>query len=305
MAAEYVEPVGEQYLNIRSVGSPGEMRPPWRFSRAVVENLKEDGVWVRKTDNIHLLDGQNDQNLTITMTLCPLYEIGSLSDSHLMAPPARIEQSRVAEKWKTGIRAVESIQRTNTQRGQSVNVALTFADLGTISRNPGAEEPAVLDYHFQVYRDAAERELGERGISFELGRYSDLAASHPRFIPASEQVLFLSPNQVSAEADEMIRRLAGLGVQFDPSSVDVEGGVMTKRARRIIEGLMRIKGNPEENGYSIELAEGLIAQYGIFDAQTSRPDGLNLFIERESAGLLLQVTDLFAHSRAPRVDILV
>lgn len=305
MTAELVQPGIEQYRGgFGAIQTEG--RASWRFSRAVVENLRRDRVWVRKTDNIHLLDGQSDQPLTVTMSLCPLYELGNLSDSHLIQSPARIDQSRVAEKWNVGVRAVESIQRTNAQRNQGVEVILTFADRGTISRDPERENPSVLDDHFQVYQQAAEREFGERlGIDFETRRYSDIAASHQRFIPANEQVLYLSAEQVSAEVDQLVQRLASTGVAFEPSAVDVATGVMSKKARKIIEGLMRIKGNSEENGYSIELAEGLISQYGTFDSQTTQPGALNVFVERESAGLLLQVTDLFAHSRAPRVDILV
>lgn len=305
MIAEYTEQGIEAHLKGGEI-LPGEARTTWRFSRAVVENLKGDGVWVRKTDNVHLLDGQSDRSLIITMSICPLYEMGNLGDSHLMASPARLEHSRVAEKWRAGIKAIEAVKKTCTQRGQDVSVVLTLADLGVISRDPEREDPSVLDYHNEVYQEAAGRDLKERlGVSVETRRYSDLVPSHPRFIPATEHVLFLSQDQVSYEAEQLIQELARSGIQFDPALIDVDTGVINKRARRIVEGLMRLKGNPSENGYSIELARGLMSQYGAFDAKTSRPDGLNLFIERESAGLLLQVTDLFAHSRAPRVDILV
>jgi hypothetical protein len=304
MAAEI-----ERTVTIReaptSRGNLAEVNAPVRFSRGVVENLKSDGVWVRKTDNIHLLDGQSSGPLVVTMSLCPLYEVGNLSDSHLMSSPARIEDSRVSPKWTAGINAIESIQHTSAQRGQDVEVVLTFADRGTISRDPEREDPEILDHHFHVYQQAAEIELGEKGIRYQLQRYSNIFPEHPMFIPASEKVIYLSPDQVSAEADLLVQRLAEAGVVFEPSVVDISTATMSKKARKIIEGLMRLKGNPDEIGYAIELAEGFIYQYGAFDSRTTRPDALNLFIERESAGLLLQLTDLFAHSRAPRVDILV
>lgn len=283
-----------------------EFRAPLRFSRSVVENLKQANVSVKKADNIYLLDLITDEPLMVTMTLCPLYEVGKLSQSCLMTHPASIQQSRVAEKWSAGVRALEVIQNTCVQKGQNIEAILTFADLGVISGNPENENALLLDYHQQVYQNAAQIDLGERlGINYSMQKYSDLVSMHPRFVSAGEQIVYMNEDQAKVEVKELLQRLAILGLKFNSNLIDLENMLIDKRAMRIIRGLMRTKDDIAEATYNINLAQGLIYQYGRFDALTTHPGALNLFIERESSGLLLQVTDLFEHSRNPRIDIIV
>lgn len=283
-----------------------EFRAPFRFSRSVVENLKQANVSVKKADNVYLLDLTTDEPLTVTMTLCPLYEVGKLSQSCLMTYPASIQQSRVAEKWSAGVRALEVIQNTCVQKGQNIEAILTFADLGVISGNPENENALLLDYHHQVYQNAAQIDLRERlSINYSMQKYSDLVSMHPRFVSAGEQIVYINEDQVKVEVKELLQRLADLGLKFNLNLVDLENMLIDKRAMKIIRGLMRTKDDIAEATYNINLAQGLIYQYGRFDALTTRPDALNLFIERESSGLLLQVTDLFEHARSPRIDIIV
>ena len=284
-----------------------------RFSIDVVRVLKTSKLKISKYDNLHLLDAFSESFLTVTMTLCPLYEPGTLSESRLMGSPNTIEQSRVAEKWRVGIRVFKAITEACSRKGIGTKAALTFADVGVITKDPNEEDVSLLAYHERLYRDAAERDLyGELGMQYSFQRYSTICPDFPQFIPAnstrldgikmergisSREVLRKKPS-LMPEVTELMNRVSENRVVFDPSIYDPQTGSLQQRTiERIVSLICLLEGN-------IGVAEGLIRQYGTFDAHTTLKGALNVFVERESAALLLKLTDLFPHRTNPRIDML-
>lgn len=252
-----------------------------RFSKEVVGVLRSSGIIVPKADNLHHLDRQTGE-LVITATFCPLYENGPLSQSKLLTPPGQINDSRVTAKWVTLNKAFDVVVDTAGKFNREVRGIFTFADSGVISRDPQNEDLSLLSYHEQLYQQAFARNLR---FPYAIQRYSDLMPEFPRLIASSDS---------HPEGDITPEYLQNQGVEFG-EEVTRENEFMG-RYSKLVDKLRR--------NYDNSLLIGLIRQYGIFDRLTTRPEALNFYIERESAGLLLQLTDLFAHSRRPRIDII-
>ena len=290
-----------------------EPQPNRRISADIVRSLGTHGISVRKSDYLFLLDRLPEGPLQVTMTLCPLYAPASLKESKLISEPATIEQSRVAEKWKVGIQIFEAIKEAGLKNGRNVVALLTLADLGVITGNALEEDSSILTYHETLYRVAAGRDLEERlGIPYCLERYSRIVSGFPRFISAtggqvvfnqkdrgiSSRVLLRENPSFQSEIVAIIDRLIQERVIFDQSIYNPGTETVSAKTQEFIVSLMR------QVGSSFNLIEGLMRQYGTFDARTTRRNALNIFIERQAAALLLQLTDLFPHRNSPRVDIL-
>lgn len=291
----------------------GESQTFRRFSRDIVETLRIHGLRIRKSDNLFLLDRLARDPLIVTMTLCPLYAVSSLSESRLIKTPDTIEQSRVVEKWRVGTRVFKAIAEACSKKGIGTEAVLTFADVGVITKESSEEDVSLLAYHERLYRDAAERDLrGVLGIQYSFQRYSDIHPEFPQFIRAtsarsarihmeqgiSTRALLRENTGLRSEVAELMNRLHQKGMVFDPSIYDKQTGYLSGRTEEFVVSLMR------QLGSGFDLTEGLMRQYGTFDAHTTLPGELNIFIEREPAALLLQLTDIFPHRQNPRVDII-
>lgn len=282
-----------------------------RFSQEILGALRSHGLRVRKADNLFHLDRASQGSLLVTMTLCPLYAAGALRESQLLRPPTEIAQSRVAVKWERQMDALGAVTSVAYKVGRPIEAILTFADVGVIAKDPGEEDPEVLQHHEDLYRTSAEEAFGDR-IRIWFQRYSELDPSFPRFISdqtrklsfrkddetISSSALMRENPRLRSQIDQLASRLVESGIVFDPSVLDATGHELTAKAQAYVLSLIR------QLSGSFEIAEGLIKQYGTFDAQTTAPNALNIFIERETAALLLQLTDLFPHKHHPRIDIL-
>lgn len=302
-----------KYMEKEEYRRHAELQPNRRISADIVYSLRTHGIRVRKSDNLFLLDRLPEGPLLVTMTLCPLYASVSLNESRLINEPAGIEQSRVAEKWKVGVQIFEAIKEAALKSGRNVVALLTLADLGVITGNAFEEDSSILAYHETLYRSAADRDLERRlGIPYHFQRYSDIVSGFPRFIKAtggqavfnqkdrgiSSGVLLRENPALRSETAALINRLIQERVVFDQSVYYSRTETVSAKTQEFVVSLMR------QVGSGFNLVEGLMRQYGTFDARTTRRNALNIFIEREAAALLLQLTDLFFHRHNPRVDIL-
>lgn len=250
---------------------------------ALSDNIRSAGLNVRKIGNLDRVSFLASPEICIT--LCPLYGQGPLEESTLIAPPERMEESRVYNKWQSAMSLVETFKNGLSQFMITPRVVFTFADLGVISRTQDERTNELLAYSEQLYTNAARDRLGIMGVEFDFLKYSDLRSDFPRFIAPGGNMdgLFRSKKDISEKMDAMIGRLNQSGIEF-ADNFD----------RKTIEKMMTSLG--------VKVTEGLLAQYGTFDAITTRDGKINAFFER--SGLLLQVTDLFPHRDRPRIDIL-
>lgn len=253
------------------------------ISRNLPDNMRAGGLNVRKIGNLSSVNFLD--NPEIHITLCPLYGQGPLEKSNLIVPPERMEESRVYSKWQSAMSLVETVRNDLSQFMISPKVVFTFADLGVISRIQDETADQLLNYSEQLYVAAARDRLETLGVEFDFLRYSDLKNDFPRFIMPGGNMdnSFRSKRDIVEKMDAMIERLEQSGVVF-ADNFD----------RKIIEKMML--------EFGVKITEGLLAQYGIFDALTSGDNNINAYFER--SGLLLRVTDLFPHRERPRIDIL-
>lgn len=267
-----------------------------RFSQQVVRDLKSQIIHVEKTNKLGKFDSMSGDHLDITMTLCPLYELGSLSGSRLLLPQPDlsstevIERSRVSVKWRTGIAALRSIQKTASRSKfkYSISALIAFADRGVITGNPEQESPQVLLAHERIYRAALQETLGDI-MDFRFFRYSDIAPDFPQFVIDTDA----QPVSRTDDRQVEIDRAANLINRLVQSGMSINQEVSKRRVAELIQQIG-----------SVSLTEALMRQYATFDARTTQVNAINLFIERRPASLLLQVTDLFPHGQHPRIDIL-
>lgn len=256
-----------------------------RFSQIVRPELERSGLSVKKIDNLHLLDKFRGL-LPVTMTVCPLYSPGKLSESQLIQPPLQISDSRVHTKWETAQKATEVIQRMGQIYGFTPSFEVSFADRGVIMADTMQPLETLLDYHYSLYQTALSGVM--RDAEFNLRRYSQLD------IPFS-QTIRANTDQDQVVAADLAEELRGRGVEFRADMFPQ--GKLHPRGEKLIKKLVTQVG-------SSQLALELMAQYGLYDSRTADPKGVNIYIERESAGLLLQITDLFVHSQYPRIDLI-
>lgn len=261
------------------------------LSNKLPEALKGADIPVSRINNLDLVDVL-DGVLNLTMTLCPLYQVGPIESSRLLGmSDASIEASRVAKKWSLGTRVIEVVQEI-TQGEFDVRPIFTFADRGIISPADDPEIISVLDHHAEVYFQAITEEMLRLGIdSWEFYRYRELSPGFP--------LLFITGESLeSGRPSELARRLAEDcrgRIAFDSTVFNFNTGTFNKRkGRKIVDSLF--------NAFGYGLTRDLLLQYGSFDAQTSLPDGLNFYFER--GPLLLNVTNLFPHKHYPRIDVL-
>lgn len=271
-----------------------------KFSEQVPVSIQERGVAVRKVDNLHILDKlARSEPLVITMTLCPLYT-GSLHEGRLVtgadSPREALGKSRVVAKWEQGLKAVEGILDAARLWRPNGDIALrlTFADAAVILGNPQPGDCDALDYHFQVYQDLAQEQFGSRA-AVELGRYSTIHPDYPRLVTAQQDAVRSRQKSVvwRKRADEIADQINRVEVLLTQHDISFHA---TARGRKVMTSLLNLLGEEA----TIQLA----LQYGTFDARTTLPNSLNIFVERETMGGLLNLTDLFPHSANPRLDIL-
>jgi len=260
----------------------------YSLEQQLSRKLEEQGVRAMRMDNLEAIPNGSSQ-LVVTTTICPLYELGNLRDSRLMTT-GTVEKSRVSEKWIQGVRVNQSLQEIIGRSGRNMKVIFTFADLGVIHNSPSESDLAALDYHESQYRLAAERDLGSRGINWELIRYSDISPEFPRFISVGGGESQVDPKEIANQLAQELRDQ----VSFDSSVINSETGMLNKAGRRIVTSMVQSLG--------AELTRGLLLQYGTFDAMSTQEQALNVYYERGE--LLLNMTNLFEHKRRPRLDIL-
>lgn len=256
-----------------------------RFSQMVRPELERVGLAVKKIDNLHVLD-KFSGILPVTMTVCPLYAPGKLSESQLIEPPLQISDSRVHTKWETAQKAAEVMQRIGQIYGFTPSFEFSFADKGVITGETKQPVETLLDYHYSLYQAALSGVM--EGYDFRLQRYSQLDIS-------LNQTIQTNTGQDQLTSVELTEELKSRGVEFRADML--EKGKLLPRGEKMIRKLITQIG-------SSQLALELMTQYGLYDSQTAQPKSVNIYIERESAGLLLQITDLFAHSHYPRIDLM-
>lgn len=254
------------------------------IERTLPNNLRGLGIGVQKTHNlgdINYLNGDPE----IRITLCPLYAHGTLDKSTLIEYPAKISDSRVHGKWQSGVALIKSFNDILNQYMIQPKISFTFADLGVISSNHTGEVDGQLRYSERLYRQAIGEEIEQLGIECNFSRYSDLRSDFPRFIKPGGGMdkSFTSNKDMDVKMNAMLQRLNDTGIKFS-------WGFNKKTISKMM------------SEFGIKITEGLLAQYGMFDAITTSDQSVNTFFER--SGLLLKVTDLFPHSNRPRIDIL-
>ncbi len=262
-----------------------------KLSEQIPYEIRSRGVAVAKVDHLHHIDRLSQQQpLTITMSLCPLY-IGSLLEGRLavtygFSPSEVVAMSRVAQKWDQGIQAIEGIFDASAlwRPNGAINLKFTFADAAVILGHTNPENLEILERQKQVYETLARQRFEDR-MKVSVDQYSRIDPNYPRLISANA-------DEYCAVMDEAIDQLG-----METTSI---------RSRKIVGNLMAQLGdrNNQERRYNVGMARVLISQYSVFDALTTQPDALNIFTERESMGTLLRLTDLFSHSVHPRLDIL-
>jgi hypothetical protein len=278
-----------------------EQTPVWRLSQRVPLALKERGVQ-GKYLNLHRLD-QAGQVVTATFTLCPLYERGTtLQQSSLQQEAASIETSRVAQKWDTFLQIVTALQQECLVGGKELHLILSFADRGIITPIELENTQSVLQNHLNAYRNSIEQNFAETGLSYTFQTYGELLPEFPLFILPAENEVSFSEDQLAVELNDAIERLAQTGITLaNTASIKDAKAILRTLAQTIRPGG---KYRQTRITYNFPLAEGLIRQYAQFDAATTLPDALNIFIERDAASVLLQISKLFTYGQNPIANII-
>jgi hypothetical protein len=263
--------------------------------REVRARLHARSLDVQRIDNLDRVNWSADM-ITMTITLCPLYDDSEINDSGLIIHPTPIYKSRVHGKLVDGLKSVEALKETMTQFGKSLHVIWTFADVGVLLGSiPNGSEEKTLNQHAYLYRRAIREAPEMEGVSSDFHRYSSLEdQALPRFMRVGGR------NQ---EAHSLFEDLGGnrsIYLSSEYFSDDILQNESQQNLQPNGKGSKILRSLIDAFGY--ETARNFLIQYGFYDSLSSLPDSLNFYFERST--LLLNVTNLFTHKKYPRIDIL-
>ncbi len=205
--------------------------------------------------------------------LCPLYAPGSLEESKLISPPAKIDDSRVSNKIKAYLDVSTALNRLVKGSLSSLSLNVVFANKGVLfGGEPTKNDHDLLFYHENLYKDLFIMFGSEKGIAVSFSNYDDWNVNFPRFVNPKSDILELGlvPDDLKKEESKMIWQLNKYLNLPEP----VED---SKKNRHVIERVLGMQGLGHRG------ALWLIAGYLAFDPNISKitkENGIYLVSER-------------------------
>lgn len=117
------------------------------------------------------------------ITLCPLYQPGSLSSSKILHPPTSIEQSRVANKWPALKTVLGAMSDYLTTADGQLSLVAVFAGRGVLlSQTPTEGDSVALEAHVDIYKQAVSEFCNQNQIDLTFTTQDELGVRFPQFV---------------------------------------------------------------------------------------------------------------------------
>lgn len=236
----------------------------------------------------------------LALELCPLYEPADAWTTCTLDrnPTGResIGKSVVAGKWDATLASIEVLQKAFGEQGKRLAVSATYGDRGILLGRPQDADPDAVKKHGDIYQEWLTEYCGERGISLDFARLSEMPQPEN---PAHQVPQFvIAEGGRQARGDESIEELLDI---LQLPNVPLKTAADKDRASILKYGLENCGGN-------IDFWRGFMMTYLHFVRERYRTTNSNIHLGMERADWLLKLQSLRLSTdeqRQPAINIAV